>query len=316
MLLHIIFLILKIIGSIFLVVLGLLVLLVLFAFFTPLRYIAEGSCEGDLSSLDVHARFYILFHLAGADIRYKEEKFSWNFRIAWRHFSSEQPEETANSDTKQKKNPEKVTIIKQENSPEKETIIKQEAEKYKRLSSDKKDEDGRPGYSRKSEHSGNTEIPKDEDTLDDKVEAFLEKIKCTFQNTCAKIELLVKKKDKVLDFLTDEIHRNAFADALAELKKVIRRLKPKRLKADICFGFEDPSVTGNILALYCLAYPFSGEHVNVTPDFQRKILKGNFFIKGHVRAGIFAALGLNLIRSKNVRRTFHHIRNFKLSESL
>ncbi len=338
MLLHIIFLILKIIGCILLVILGLLVLLILFALFLPLRYIAECSCDGGLSSLDVYARLYILFHLFGADIRYKEEKLTWNFHIAWKHFSSEQSEEEGKSDTKEEKGPEEETsikqeknseketnikqgnipekeiIIKQEKNPEKEMVLEQEEAKTEILSSDKKAEDRKSGNTRKSENSRSTEKQKDEDTLDDKVEAFFEKIKCTFRKTCAKIELIVNKKNKVLDFLTDEIHRTAFTKTIKELKKMMHRLKPKRLEADVCFGFEDPSVTGNILALYCMFYPSLGKCVNVTPDFQSKIFKGSLFIKGHIRAGIFAVSGLNLICNKNIRTTFHHIRNFKLDE--
>ena len=338
MLLHIIFLILKIIGCILLVILGLLVLLILFALFLPLRYIAECNCDGGLSSLDVYARLYILFHLFGADIRYKEEKLTWNFHIAWKHFSSEQSEEEGKSDTKEEKGPEEETsikqeknseketnikqgnipekeiIIKQEKNPEKEMVLEQEEAKTEILSSDKKAEDRKSGNTRKSENSRSTEKQKDEDTLDDKMEAFFEKIKCTFRKTCAKIELIVNKKNKVLDFLTDEIHRTAFTKTIKELKKMMHRLKPKRLEADVCFGFEDPSVTGNILALYCMFYPSLGKCVNVTPDFQSKIFKGSLFIKGHIRAGIFAVSGLNLICNKNIRTTFHYIRNFKLDE--
>ncbi|MDY4203222.1 MAG: DUF2953 domain-containing protein [Schaedlerella sp.] len=319
-------------------ILGLLVLLILFALFLPLRYIAECSCDGGLSSLDVYARLYILFHLFGADIRYKEEKLTWNFHIAWKHFSSEQSEEEGKSDTKEEKGPEEETsikqeknseketnikqgnipekeiIIKQEKNPEKEMVLEQEEAKTEILSSDKKAEDRKSGNTRKSENSRSTEKQKDEDTLDDKVEAFFEKIKCTFRKTCAKIELIVNKKNKVLDFLTDEIHRTAFTKTIKELKKMMHRLKPKRLEADVCFGFEDPSVTGNILALYCMFYPSLGKCVNVTPDFQSKIFKGSLFIKGHIRAGIFAVSGLNLICNKNIRTTFHHIRNFKLDE--
>lgn len=336
MLLHIIFLILKIIGCILLVVLGLLVLLILFALFTPLRYIAEGSCGGDVSSLDVHAHLNILFHLIGADIRYEKEKLSWDFHIAWKHFGNTQTVETEeikietdrtdetesrseNADGSEKRTsieykkskPEndskKKNTIKPERIPKEETVIKPENTKYERPSDTKAE-------SEKSENFHNQDNHKNETAMEDKVENFFEKIKCTFQKTCAKIKLLMKKKDKLLDFLTDEIHKNAFTRTLAEFKKMMRRLKPKRLEMDICFGFEDPSVTGNILALYCMVYPSLGEYVNVTPDFQKKILKGNLFIKGHIRAGIFAAFGLNLIRNKNVRKTFQHIRKFKLSE--
>ena len=193
-------------------------------------------------------------------------------------------------------------------------VLEQEEAKTEILSSDKKAEDRKSGNTRKSENSRSTEKQKDEDTLDDKMEAFFEKIKCTFRKTCAKIELIVNKKNKVLDFLTDEIHRTAFTKTIKELKKMMHRLKPKRLEADVCFGFEDPSVTGNILALYCMFYPSLGKCVNVTPDFQSKIFKGSLFIKGHIRAGIFAVSGLNLICNKNIRTTFHHIRNFKLDE--
>lgn len=91
--LHIILMILRIAGWILLAVLGLLVLVFLFALFTPLRYRTYLGCRGKLSSLNVKVRFHILFHLVSGAVFYEDKKLIWNIRAAWIKLgNSEAPE--------------------------------------------------------------------------------------------------------------------------------------------------------------------------------------------------------------------------------
>lgn len=92
--LHIILMFLRIAGWILLAVLGLLVLVFLFALFTPLRYRTDFGCRGKLSSLNVKVRFHILFHLVSGAVFYEDKKLIWNIRAAWIKLgNSEAPEE-------------------------------------------------------------------------------------------------------------------------------------------------------------------------------------------------------------------------------
>lgn len=138
------------------------------------------------------------------------------------------------------------------------------------------------------------------------------KIKYTFKKICDTIRSLLEKKDTLLEFIEDEIHRSAFFTALKELRRLLRFLKPKRLEADIHFGFEDPSITGKVLGLISMIYPFLGKHTNIQPDFEHRVLEGDIAISGKLRVLYVVVVGWNLIWNKNVRTTFRHIRKFEL----
>ena len=78
----------------------------------------------------------------------------------------------------------------------------------------------------------------------------------------------------------------------------------------IHFGFEDPSLTGYVLAGVSMVYPLTSEQLEVHPDFEQKVLEGSLYVKGHVRAVGFASLALRMIVNRNVRTTIRDIKNF------
>ena len=136
--------------------------------------------------------------------------------------------------------------------------------------------------------------------------------KYTFQKFCDNIRTLEKKKDKLLSFIENETHHNAFLRAIKEIRRFLQSLKPR--KADIWFefGFEDPALTGYALALLSMIYPSIGEFTRLQPDFEHKVLRGKADIKGRIRAIHALVLAWNMLLDKNVRATYRHIRNFKL----
>lgn len=71
--LHIFLFILKLIGWVLLLILGLLLLVIVAALFTPLRYHVETRCQGKLSTLEAGINFRILFRLISGSIQYRME---------------------------------------------------------------------------------------------------------------------------------------------------------------------------------------------------------------------------------------------------
>ena len=127
-----------------------------------------------------------------------------------------------------------------------------------------------------------------------------------------KIKELAGKKDKVVIFLTDETHKKAFVKVKNEIWRLLKKLKPKKVLAGIHYGFEDPSLTGKVLAGISIAYPFLGDGVKVYPDFGQKVLDGEIKITGRIRASYFVWLLWKLVWCKEVRMTYRHVRQFKL----
>lgn len=144
--------------------------------------------------------------------------------------------------------------------------------------------------------------------LMEKIKKFFAKIKYTFGKICDKLKIVSKKKEQLIAFLEDETHKKAFARVKKELVWLKRFLKPKKCRADLCFGFEDPYHTGQALAVLGMIYPLTGNYMNISPDFERRVLEGEIYLRGTLRAFHLAMLALKVISDGNVRRSYRDIR--------
>ncbi|MCI9423849.1 MAG: DUF2953 domain-containing protein [Dorea sp.] len=145
-----------------------------------------------------------------------------------------------------------------------------------------------------------------------KIAGIPEKIGSTVEGLIQKVQGLLEKKDKIIEFLSDEIHQTAFMKARDEVLFLLRRLKPGTIQADIRYGFDDPSLTGKVLAGLSMCYPFLGDDVDIHPDFEKRVFNGQLKIAGWLRASYFLKLLWKLVWSKEVRMTYRHVRNFEL----
>lgn len=284
-----------------LAILGILVLLVCVVLFVPVRYELEGKCNGTIETLDVKFRFSFLLHFLAGTVCYSEEKSTWNLRIAWKHFG--------NADTELRETPIKRSIEsessvnetknKEINIPEK--TIKNEGT----VSKDVSNKGTRKVTDKAPDQTGEVKktVPKKESILD--------KIEYKYKKIRDKLREIIRKKEKVLGFLTNEIHQAAFLKVVSELKRLLLRLRPQKIVGEIEFGFDDPAWTGQALAGISILYPYFADCFQVIPDFEEKKLRGQIEIKGKITAKNFAALGLHVILDKNVRMTLRHIKTFK-----
>lgn len=341
--LQVILFILKLIGWILLVILGLLLLVLLAVVFTPLRYQAEARCPGKLSELEAGVSFGIFFRLISGRLQYRKGNLSWNIRAAWIRLGdtgdaeeeieeaaddleemgekvleeiadAEEAEEASEEERSEKAREEASEEAKSE-QPEEETAEDTKSENLSQGPEDTQKEPMRESTAEasaesrdqkaenKSEESADTDKKKPKKTLSDKITAVFDKIEYTFDKMCAKIEMLSAKAELVTDFLSDGVHQSAFLKCLAELKKLLFRLRPKQCRGEIRFGFEDPSLTGKVLAGASMLYPYWGEHVYCCPDFEEKVLEGEVSVKGAFRILPAAVMGWNLLWNRNVRRT-------------
>lgn len=299
--LHFFLLILKIIGWMLLAILGILVLLVCVVLFVPVRYELEGKCNGTIETLDVKFRFSFLLHFLAGTVCYSEEKSTWNLRIAWKHFGNADTElrETPIKRSVESESSVNETKNKEINIPEK--TIKNEGT----VSKDVSNKGTRKVTDKAPDQTGEVKktVPKKESILD--------KIEYKYKKIRDKLREIIRKKEKVLGFLTNEIHQAAFLKVVSELKRLLLRLRPQKIVGEIEFGFDDPAWTGQALAGISILYPYFADCFQVIPDFEEKKLRGQIEIKGKITAKNFVALGLHVILDKNVRMTLRHIKTFK-----
>lgn len=300
--LHIILLILKIFGFLILGILAFVLLVFFVVLLSPFTYRLEASVENTRESMRGGLKFHWLFRLVSGRVSYTDGEMSWRLRIAWKSFGSgaDAGKDSSGGDEK---------TVSWQALPEKKHAAGEETRKQeqkKREEKEKKEEERREKEPKKKPEK------KKRPSLSEKLKEFWGKIKYTFQKFCDNIRTLEKKKDKLLSFIENETHHNAFLRAIKEIRRFLQSLKPR--KADIWFefGFEDPALTGYALALLSMIYPSIGEFTRLQPDFEHKVLRGKADIKGRIRAIHALVLARNMLLDKNVRATYRHIRNFKL----
>lgn len=130
----------------------------------------------------------------------------------------------------------------------------------------------------------------------------------TTQKICDKIKHIIQTKERIVEFITDEVHVAAFGRIKVEVGKRIKHFRPKVVKGYIRYGCEDPYDTGRILAALSVLYPFYGNEIQIYPEFEQVILEGDVLVKGYIRGIHAGILVWNLFFDENIRKTYQEIR--------
>lgn len=283
--LHILFLILKIIGIILLVIIGIAIALVGIVLFVPVRYRIKAETTESLKGLRLEAKATWLLHLISAFVVYKEKKLDWQVRIAWKKFrvSDVESKQEKSSDVNKKSE----TMLEQQD-----TLQKQGSEETPREKSEPQDVPEAKPKVKKSVKANKKKVN------------WFEKIKCTIKSICDKIK-------KVKDYITDETHLKALLRLKNELVFFLKKIKPDKMKGFVRFGLEDPYNTGIVLAVLSVLYPFYGENFEIYPEFEKEILEGDVFIKGRIHFIHLLLIICKIYFDDNVKVAYKNLKTLK-----
>lgn len=291
--LHILLLILKIIGIVLAVVLGIILFFCAVVLFMPVRYKIDGEGTGDWKDVHIQICFSWFLHLISGYALYEEKEFSWQCRIFWKKLNQRKG--------KSKKERSAHKEIKKQDTTRRQDSKTQKVSKIKKSKVQKS-----------SEIQEKTQIEENEKRQNRKKQNVFQKLKYTIQNICAKIKLMIEKKEKLTDFINDKVHRNAFRRVKKEVFRLGRALRPKRLQLYLRYGFEDPCMTGKVLVGLSVLYPFYGDGIEIFPDFEEPVLEGTLKVKGRIYGIHFIIILWNLYFDKHVRLTYKHVKEFEL----
>lgn len=271
--LHIVLMILKIIGIILAIIIGLVLVAVGIVLFVPVRYRVDGELDNAVKKREVQVRFFWFFHLLSGYAKYEEDTFSWRVRFFWKKWNCAEDVQ-------------EVPEIEIENTSqgEREDTATQEKREDTAQEKHRTDAVKRTAKKRKKEK------------------------KYTFQKLYDKIKAIKTKKDAVFEFLQDEKHRKAFSIVKREVFRLWRVIKPRTLQMKLHFGFEDPYVTGNVLAALSVLYPWYGDCVEIIPDFEEVVLEGNAHIKGRLHLLWVVVIIWNLYFNDCVMNTYRDLK--------
>lgn len=127
------------------------------------------------------------------------------------------------------------------------------------------------------------------------------KIKDTICGIYDKIKNIWENISYYTELLREEDTRQLAAHVMMRVRKILKSIRPRRVRADILFGTGSPDTTGYLYGAYCVLWSLLGAGFQVTPDFERKVLEGEFDIAGHVTVWILAVNGLKIFLDRRLR---------------
>ena len=310
--LEIVLLILKIAGIILVSVLGILLVGLCCVLFVPVRYLgdfsvadAEGGAKKEISAM---FRVTWLLRLIRVYVSYEE-----SFRVRVKLLFFTLMDTAKEKKVRKKKKPEKKN--KNEKPEEVESdeaaVVKAEISKEPNVSDeDNKSRKGPEDEPEQENEGGRTQKKSTDKKSEEKkgIKKRISNILQTIRNFCDKLKR-IKEKTEEIKALWISDHMISSRDLLwKQLLYLLKHTKPKNLKGYLRFGFEDPSTTGYIMAVYGILYSVWSPKLSVEPDFEKQILNCHIRIKGKIRACHFLKAGIRILISKDVRHVIKDIK--------
>lgn len=280
--------ILKLIGTILLVLLGIIVALLLLVLFVPIRYYVSGELETEIA---VHAKVTWLLHLISFVVDYEKGEAVTSLRILGIRKKAKGKRKSALEEEAWEDEPEdaawdELSVDEPEEKLETEQTDKAQAETG---ASDETTESRMASGSLEKEHKEKSS----------RIQKFLDTVR-RLKNALGQLR---GKASSVKEIITDEANHSIVKAVLAELGYLLKHFRFRKLVTDLRFSAGDPAATGQALGVMCLFPILYRYQVSVIPDFEAEefYIKGTFEVKGHVRTVHLVVTLLHLWKKKEVR---------------
>lgn len=321
--LHIILLILKIIGIIIAVILGLAVALLLIVLFVPVRYVIDAGCHD--KKLKAHVKVTWIMHIFRGVISYDEELF-YSIKALWFNIYS------SDAESKKEKRPKNNT---ENNTKEKNTKNKHidaiEDKTDNAVSKDKQDSVDETGLEeadciqkKLSLEKSHDEVKESDEksTIEEngklhtlvnkiknvyyKIKAFIRRaidtVKAALNKSQAAADTIKHKYTEIRNKVTDPENIEFVRFLWTQIKAVMNIIKPAKYNVNIRYGFEDSATTGWVAVRLAVLYGLMGMDVSIIPDFDNSIFEGDIYMKGRFNLYSFLIIAVRLYRNKSFRK--------------
>lgn len=114
---------------------------------------------------------------------------------------------------------------------------------------------------------------------------------------------------RYLELWQREETRLAFAFGRQTIFKVLRVFLPGKWYLRGHVGFEDPALTGYLMAALGILYPTIGNHIVIVPDFENEILEVEGKAKGHITFAAVLVQFIRIVSNKHCRKFFKLFRS-------
>lgn len=283
---HVILQILAVLGIIILCILGLVLLVLALILFVPIRYRVSGSKSAETFFVRVRASY--LLHLVTLHFDYPESKQA-SLRVFGRRIAVFPQEDTASEAEEAAKDTAsgtKAEAAKDGTSEAKAEVPKDRAPEAKAEAAKDRTPETRAevpeGAASETGEGAKDAASVTETETKKKKTSFLKKCIYTIRGICDKIREIAENISYYKDVLTAAENRLMYNRLLVRLKKVLKSICPRKLRARILAGTGSPDTTGYLCALYGLLLPKFGRQLDFTADFENKVFEGDFRLKGGI----------------------------------
>ncbi len=299
--LHIILFILKILGLLVLIVLGLVLTVALLILLVPVRYQAEGSYDGKVKG---KTRITWLLHILSVTAQFEEDLI---VRVRIFGFRVGKPKKM-DSELKEAED----IMVQAMEIMEPEPI--REAQEVKDEIHDRVKEEPK-NLPPPKEELRNPMPPKEEpkkkkgfrvmgvfEKLKKKVLRAFIKLKFFFLGICDTLRTIKDKKDEIYAWISNKENQKTGKLLFRQVKRLIRHILPRRGKGNITFGFDDPYLTGQVLTYASVIYPLCHKHLNLYPVFDQTVFTVEGTFRGRIRMAAVLLIGSRMLLDRNFRR--------------
>ncbi|MCR5737580.1 MAG: DUF2953 domain-containing protein [Eubacterium sp.] len=297
MILQILLLILKIIGIILLVVLCLALLLL----FYPIKYVGNADVKDQTATY--HCKSWWLFHIIhitvdGVNAEGLAKVRLFGIPIYRKDFQEvEEPDEEVSKE-QEKETPEIVEVVSKETIEESPQIVVKETVQEP-AEPDSSDEEEKTSFFKKVK-----KIPGKIKELFEKIRELFRTVKDSYSSNKEKASEAKKKLDYTRRLLKHPRTKQAYLYVKEMVIKLLKHLRPKKVEGELLFGMEQPDQTGQILGYVSMTsamFRIPLTKMNITPDFEKKVLDGYISIKGKFLLGIVLVYLLKVYFNRDVK---------------
>lgn len=295
---HILLLILKIIGSLLLVILGILVFLALAVLFVPVRYEIRGAWH---SRLELCAGVNWFFHVVSVRVLYQKDGLKTVLRVFGFRLFKNRDRDVA-EDIK-----EKAGEILSEEGRALSDELKEDETHYREGGEQEisgkregflEDEEGEPG----KEKAPQGKILSSLQWFKTKLYRIWKKLRFSFLSLCGKLKGMSEFIRDKKEWLEDEKNQASIKLLFRQVKKLIAHLWPVKGRGTVTFGFDDPYTTGQVLQVMSLVYPFYHRQLDIHPVFDQQVIDAEGSFRGRIRLAVVAWLTIRVFLDRHTRR--------------
>ena len=302
--------VLGIIGIVLLSILGLILLAIFLVLFVPVRYKAEGSFKDNKPSFSARASWLLhllsvrftlgdkeplIIRVCGFKIKKKEEKVpEFEDDAVEINEIAEYPQATDEIQVQESKE----EPVQEENKPEAPVIaesITQETVISEPVVSESVRDESEEDFDSSEEHLKKPKIA--EAHKKPRKTSEKEGSKKDFENRS-----FYDKIKKYIEIIESKRFKRAFEYSKDKIFKLIKHILPRRFNIYGEVGFDDSSVTGQILAITSMLIPIVGDKINIRGNFEEPVIDIEGKLKGRIT--IFKVLWTLAVLyfNKNIRK--------------